>query len=44
MDEVHDNFEKHFDEDEKVWFLEELIDKLQYELDYYKMFNGEEYE
>ena len=45
MDEVHDNFHNHFDDtDEKVWFLEELITKLQDELDYYKTFNGEENE
>jgi len=35
MDEVHDNFRNHFDDtDEKVWFLEELIQELKYELDY----------
>jgi len=45
MDEVHDNFDRHFDDiDEKVWFLEYLIEKLQDELDYYQTFNGEENE
>ena len=35
MDEVYDNFNNHFDDsDEKIWFLEELMDKLQDELDY----------
>ena len=34
MDEVYDNFRNHFDEDEKLDFLEELIDKLQEEIDY----------
>ena len=34
MDEVYDNFNNHFDEDEKIWFLEYLIEKLQDELDY----------
>ena len=35
MDEVHYNFSNHFDDtDEKVWFLEELIQELKYELDY----------
>ena len=35
MDEVYDNFKNHFDDtDEKVWFLEELIQELKYELDY----------
>ena len=35
MDEVHDNYNNHFDDtDEKVWFLEELIQELKYELDY----------
>ena len=35
MDEVYDNIENHFDDtDEKVWFLEELIQELKYELDY----------
>ena len=37
MDEVYDNFKNHCDDnDEKIWFLEELIDKLQDELEYYK--------
>ena len=45
MDEVHDNYNNQFDDtDEKVWFLEELITKLQDELDYYQIFNGEENE
>ncbi len=45
MDEVHVYNNNHFDDtDEKVWFLEELIAKLQDELDYYQTFNGEEYE
>ena len=35
MDEVWDNFSNHFDdEDEKLDFLEELIDKLNDEVDY----------
>ena len=35
MDEVWDNFSNHFDdEDEKLDFLEELIDKLNDEIDY----------
>ena len=35
MDEVYDNIRNHFDDtDEKVWFLEELIQELKYELDY----------
>ena len=35
MDEVYDNFRNHFDDtDEKVWFLEELIQELKDELDY----------
>jgi hypothetical protein len=35
MDEVHDNFHNHFDdEDEKLDFLEELINKLKDEVDY----------
>ena len=29
MSEVRDNFKNHFDDDEKIWFLEELIEKLQ---------------
>jgi len=45
MDEVYDNFDRHFDDtDEKIWYLEELISKLQDELDYYQTFNGEENE
>ena len=39
MDEVYDNFERHFDRDEKVWFLEELVNKLETELQY--IHNGE---
>jgi hypothetical protein len=35
MDEVWDNFSNHFDDDEeKLDFLEELIDKLNDEIDY----------
>jgi len=35
MDEVYDNFNNHFDdEDERLDFLEELIDKLKDEIDY----------
>ena len=35
MDEVWDNFSNHFDdEDEKLDFLEELIDNLNDEVDY----------
>jgi len=35
MDEVYDNFDRHFDDiDEKVWFLEYLIEKLNDELEY----------
>ncbi len=33
MDEVYDNFRNHFDKDEKIWFLEELIEELQDELE-----------
>ena len=45
MDEVYDNFNNHFDDnDEKIWYLEKLISKLQDELDYYQTFNGEENE
>ena len=46
MDEVHDNFHNHFngDAEEITWYLEELISKLQDELDYYQTFNGEENE
>ena len=29
MDEVYDNFRNHFDNDEKIWFLEELIEEFQ---------------
>ena len=37
MDEVYDNFRNHFDDnEEKVWFLEELIEQLQTELEYYE--------
>ena len=44
MDEVYDNFHNHFsgDAEEITWFLEELIDKIQDELDYYMTFNNEE--
>tara|TARA_R100001463_G_scaffold10722_1_gene30877 strand:+ start:533 stop:688 length:156 start_codon:yes stop_codon:yes gene_type:complete len=31
MDEVHDNFDRHFDTDDKLDFLEELIERLQIE-------------
>ena len=34
MDEVYDNFERHFDKDDKLDFLDELIERLQLELDY----------
>lgn len=35
MHEVYHNFECHFDDkDEKKWFLEELIQELEKELDY----------
>ena len=34
MDEVYDNFERHFDEEEKIDFLKELISKLEDELEY----------
>jgi hypothetical protein len=34
MDEVYDNFDRHFDDDEKVWFLEYLIERLNKELEY----------
>ena len=34
MDEVHDNFDRHFNDDEKVWFLEYLIERLNKELEY----------
>ena len=46
MDEVYDNFHNHFDGDveEITWYLEELISKLQDELDYYQNFNSEENE
>tara|TARA_Y100001972_G_scaffold91021_1_gene111395 strand:+ start:32 stop:196 length:165 start_codon:yes stop_codon:yes gene_type:complete len=46
MDEVYDNFHNHFDGDveEITWYLEELISKLQDELDYYQTFNSEENE
>ena len=37
MDDVYDNFHNHFDDtDEKVWFLEELIEELQQELNFIK--------
>tara|TARA_Y100001980_G_C14314856_1_gene137670 strand:+ start:414 stop:557 length:144 start_codon:yes stop_codon:yes gene_type:complete len=34
MDEVYDNFRNHFDNDDKLDFLEELIERLQIELQY----------
>jgi len=34
MDEVYDNFERHFDKDDKLDFLEDLIERLQLELNY----------
>ncbi len=34
MDEVYDNFHRHFDDDDKLDFLEELIERLQIELSY----------
>ena len=40
LDEVYDNFKNHFEDDEeKVWFLEELIEALQLELEYYEQKN-----
>ena len=38
MDEVYYNFSNHFDndQDEQVWFLEELIEELQQELRFIK--------
>ena len=40
LDEVYDNFRNHFeDNEEKVWFLEELIEALQLELEYYEQKN-----
>ena len=38
MDEVYYNFSNHFDDDqdEQVWFLEELIEELQNELKFIK--------
>ena len=38
MDEVYYNFSNHFDndQDEQVWFLEELIEELQQELKFIK--------
>ena len=44
MDEVYDNFDSHFngDAEEITWFLEELIDKLRDELDYYENFNEDD--
>ena len=46
MEEVYDLFHNNFggDVEEIIWYLEELIDKLQDELDYYQTFNGEENE
>lgn len=43
MDEVYDNFQRHFDKDDKLDFLEDLIERLQLELDYLKNYeeNGE---
>ena len=35
MDQVYENFHRHFDsKEEKIWFLEELINKLETELEY----------
>ena len=34
MDEVYDNFHRHFDYEDKLDFLEELIERLQIELEY----------
>ena len=40
MDEVYDNYNNHFDDnDERIWFLEELIEELQDELEYYNNAN-----
>ena len=38
MDEVYETFDNHFDDDqdEQVWFLEELIEELQQELKFIK--------
>ncbi len=36
MVEVYDNFERHFDYEEKLDFLDELIEQLKLELDYLK--------
>jgi len=37
LDEVYYNFNNHFDDnEEKIWFLEELIEQLQNELEYYE--------
>ena len=38
MDEVYNNFRNHFDDDqdEQVWFLEELIEELQQALNFIK--------
>ena len=46
MEEVYDLFHNNFggDVEEIIWYLEELISKLQDELDYYQTFNGEENE
>jgi len=43
MNEVYDNFRNHFDNDEKIWFLEELIEELKDELEdiKYQDFNNE---
>ena len=35
MDEVYENFHRHLgSKEEKIWFLEELINKLETELEY----------
>ena len=44
MDEVYDNFDRHFNSDaeEITWFLEELINKLEDELDSFKYFKQDD--
>ena len=42
MDEVYDNFRNHFDKDDKLDFLEDLIERLQLELDYIKTHTADE--
>ena len=44
MDEVYDNFDRHFngDAEEITWFLEELINKLEDELDSFKYFKQDD--